>query len=118
MRWTCPAPPTRREPARYGLPSRDDKAWLCPFLLPVGTPGLLSPRSPFESTAYSVCGWGHGGTRNSNTSRRVHTWSVSPAAIAGVRGCHRLAEPLPCVGKGCGRGRRKLVWGKHQLEYV
>jgi hypothetical protein len=100
---------TRREPARYGLPNRDYRAWLGPLPLPVGTPGPLSPRSPSESTAYSVCGWGHGGTRNSSTSRRIQTWSVNPAAIAGARGCHRLAELRPLVGRGCAKASRKLV---------
>jgi hypothetical protein len=33
--------------------------------------------------------WGHGGPRNCNTSRKLQTWSVSPAAIAGVRGRYR-----------------------------
>src|SRR5262249_49056850 len=42
-------------------------------------------------TFYRACGCGHGGTRNNSTSRRVQTWSVSPAAMAGVHGRHRLA---------------------------
>jgi hypothetical protein len=58
---------------------------------------------------------GHGGTRKSKTSRRVHTRSVSPAAIAGVRGRHVLAEPVPLVGRGCGNGTRRLAWGKQKL---
>ncbi len=48
--------------------------------------------------AHSSCGWGHGGTRNRSTSRKDHTRSVSPAAIAGVQGCHRLTAPFPLVG--------------------
>jgi hypothetical protein len=40
---------------------------------------------------------------------------VSPAAIAGVRGCHCVAEPRPWVGSGCGKGRRMLAWGKQKL---
>src|SRR6267143_1850927 len=48
-----------------------------------------------RSLPHAPAGGGHGGTRNSSTSRRVQTWSVSPAAMAGVLGCHRLAEPVP-----------------------
>src|SRR5712691_3047312 len=33
---------------------------------------------------HTCAGCGHGGTRNSSTSRSVQTWSVSPAAMAGV----------------------------------
>jgi len=39
---------------------------------------------------------------------------VSPAAIAGVRGRHVLAEPDPLVGKGSGNGWRKEAWGKQK----
>src|SRR5262252_4179360 len=46
--------------------------------------------------------------------RRVQTWSVSPAAMAGVQGRHCLAEPLPWVGAGWGNGRRRLAWGKQK----
>jgi hypothetical protein len=66
-------------------------------------------------TAYSVWDCGHGGTRNRSMSRSVHTWSVNPAAIAGVCGCHILAEPVPWVGTGCGKGWRKLACGKQKL---
>lgn len=34
----------------------------------------------------------------------LHTWSVMPAAIAGVCGCHNFGEPLPLVGIGIGNG--------------
>ena len=68
-----------------------------------------------RQSRYSTCGCGHGGTRKSNTSRRVHTRSVSPAAIAGVRGRHCVAEPVPLVGRGCGNGMRRLAWGKQKL---
>src|SRR5215471_16171076 len=47
---------------------------------------------------YSGWDWGHGGTRNRSISRSDHIWSVNPAAIAGVCGCHILAEPVPWVG--------------------
>src|SRR5262249_41071330 len=59
--------------------------------------------------AHTPTGCGHGGTRNMSTSRRLHTRSVSPAAMAGVRGRHCLAEPLPWVGSG---------WGNRQAEVV
>jgi len=60
-------------------------------------------RFPPPRRAHSSAGCGHGGTRNSSTSRNVQTRSVSPAAIAGVRGCHVFAEPAPLVGTGCAR---------------
>src|SRR5216684_3866409 len=97
-------------------------------LSPLVTPGKPAVRTHDPASAHghpslplllslphTPAGCGHGGTRKSSTSRRVHTWSVSPAAIAGVRGCQRLAEPLPWVGSGCGKGRRKLAWGKQKL---
>jgi len=37
-----------------------------------------------RSLPHTPAGCGHGGTRKSSTSRRVQTWSVNPAAIAGV----------------------------------
>ena len=36
--------------------------------------------------------------------------------MAGVHGRHTLAEPVPWVGSGCGRGWRKLAWGKQKLS--
>ena len=39
--------------------------------------------------------------------RKVHTRSVSPAAMAGVQGHHCLAEPVPLVGTDCGSAWRK-----------
>src|SRR5262249_50750428 len=77
--------------------------------------GRLTVSLPATLLAHTPIGCGHGGTRNMSTSRRLHTRSVSPAAIAGVYGCHCLAEPLPLVGRGCGNGWRKLVWGKQKL---
>jgi hypothetical protein len=74
-----------------------------------------SSRSSGSRAAYRAWGWGRGGTRYSNTSRRVHTRSVSPARIAGVQGRHCLAEPVALVGTGCGRAWRKLVCGKQKL---
>jgi hypothetical protein len=55
-----------------------------PLPLPAGT---LVWRNPTLRAADSACR--HGGTRNSRTSRQVHTWSVSRAAMAGVRRRHR-----------------------------
>ena len=71
--------------------------------------------SPPTLRAHTPTGCGHGGIRKSNTSRRVHTRSVSPAAIAGVRGRHGLAEPVPLVGRSCGNGIRRLACGKQKL---
>ena len=70
---------------------------------------------PLRSLPHTCAGWGHGGTRNSSTSRSVQTCSVSPAAMAGVRGCQRLAEPRPWVGSSYGNGRRKEACGKQKL---
>src|SRR5260370_6666327 len=50
----------------------------------------------------------HGGPPKGRTPRRGQTRMYSPAAIAGVCGCHRLAAPLPLVGRGCGNGPPKL----------
>src|SRR5438876_5498665 len=61
------------------------------------------------SLPHACAGCGHGGTRKSNTSRSIQTWSVSAAAIAGVWSCHCLAEPVPLVSSGCGKGWRKAV---------
>ena len=89
--------------------------------LEAGHAGVRRPSGPlllpFPTTwlAHTPAGCGHGGTRKSSTSRRVHTRSVSPAAIAGVRGRHILAEPVPLVGRGCGSGTRRLAWGKQKL---
>jgi len=79
---------------------------------------LLRPPHRATSTtllAHTPAGWGHGGTRNRSTSRRVQTWSVSPARIAGVQGRHCLAGHCRGLGSGCGKGRRKLAWGKQKL---
>ena len=40
---------------------------------------------------------------------------LQSAAMAGVWGRHRVAEPVPLVGLGCGNGRRKLACGKQKL---
>jgi len=71
--------------------------------------GRLTVLLPTPLRAHTPTGWGHGGTRNRSTSRRVQTWSVSPAAMAGVQSRHCLAEPLPLVGSGWGNGRQTLV---------
>ena len=81
----------------------------------VACSGHLIVPFPTIQLAHTPTGWGHGGTRKSSMSRRLQTWFVNPAAMAGVRGCHGVAEPLPLVGLGCGTGRRKLVWGKQKL---
>ena len=53
-----------------------------------------------------------GGTRKLSNSSMVHTWSVNPAAMAGVTGFHFFREPFrPLVGRLWGRRCRKLRWG-------
>jgi hypothetical protein len=82
-------------------------------------PQATSPcRFPTTMAAHPSAGCDHGGTRNRSTSRSVQTWSVSPAAMAGVQGRHCLAEPVPLVGSGCAKGWRKLPCGKQKLWYV
>src|SRR5712691_7848536 len=71
---------------------------------------------PSPLRTHTPTGCGHGGTRKSHISGSVQTWSVSPAASAGVQGRHRLAEPLPLVGSGCGRAWRKEACGRQKLE--
>jgi CBS domain-containing protein len=82
--------------------------WERPQSRPCGRTAPAQATFPFHfpspQLVHTPAGCGHGGTRYNSTSRRVHTWSVSPAAIAGVWGCQRLAEPLPWVGSGCGKG--------------
>ena len=82
----------------------------------VTTSGDLPLLFPTTTLTHLPAGWGHGGTRNSSTSRRVQTWSVTPAAIAGVCDRHCLAEPLLWVASGWDKGRRKLAWGKQKLS--
>ena len=77
--------------------------------------GSLPVPLPIPLRAHTPTGCGHGGTRYRKTSLRLHTWSVNPAAIAGVQGRHNVAEPLPLVLKGWGRAWRKLAWGSTKL---
>jgi hypothetical protein len=72
-------------------------------------------RSRSHSIPHTSTGYGQGGTRNSRTSRKLQTWSVSPAAMAGVHGLHILAEPGPWVDSGSGKGWRKEACGKQKL---
>src|SRR5262245_51986680 len=67
------------------------------------------------SVTYTAAGWGHGGTRNCSTSRKLQTWSVSPATIACVPGGQHWAEPVPLVGSGWSKGLRKETCGKQKL---
>ena len=73
--------------------------------------GVFYPAVPL----YAVTSCAHGGTRNNINSSIDHTWSVIPAAIVGVRGCHFLGEPVPFVGMGCGRGSRSDECGRQKL---
>src|SRR2546422_9346612 len=102
---------SQRPSEPWGRPRRRP----CGHTDPASTHG--NPSLPLLlSLPHTPAGCGHGGTRNRSTSRRVQTWSVSPAAIAGGGGWQRLAEPLPWVGSGCGKDRRTLAWGKQQLS--
>src|ERR671925_749316 len=92
------------------------------FQAPVHDSWLASEHTqPINSTILTsavfqtVYGCGHGGTRYSNTALRLQTWSVNPAAIAGVHGRHTLTEPLPLVASGTRNGWRKLAWGRTKL---
>jgi len=101
---TLPGPP--RDGAGRNLGSPGDGAF-DKFVFPfAGSPrqffatrqpqsGIL--RSPLSYAATSCL---YGGTRNNSNSFTVPTWPVSPAAIADVRCCHFLGEPIPFVGIG------------------
>ena len=82
----------------------------CSGHLPVPLPTTLRAPTP--------TGCGHGGTRKRSISRKLQTWSVNPATMAGVWGCQRFADPVPCVGSGSTKGIRKLVCGRQKLWYV
>ena len=101
-------------------------AALSPLLTPsqqavrthVACSGHLPLPLPTTVLAHTPAGCGHGGTRKSSIARKLQTWAVNPAAMAGVWGCQRLAEPVPCVGAVGSRGWRKLACGKQKLEYT
>jgi hypothetical protein len=99
-------------PSHLGFPRPRPGRLPCPEAHLAPSPS----RSSCFHAAYTPAGWGHGGTRNSSTSRSVHTRSVRPAAIAGVHGRHCAAELVPWVSSGCGRGWRTLAWGKQKLS--
>src|SRR5262245_9266376 len=107
----CLAPP-RRSPA-LTLESQGLMALALPARRHTWPPA--SYHRPAQLATYRACGCGHGGTRHSSTSRRVHTRLVKPAAIAGVQGRHCFAEPVPLVGRGWDRGWRKLTCGRQKL---
>ena len=70
-------------------------------------PHVIS-RSSGSAPAYSAWGCGHGGTRNMSTSRRLHTRSVNPAAIAGV--WRRHCWPSPCPWSAQAGARAGVSW--------
>src|SRR5262249_19752504 len=75
-----------------------------------GCPGVVSyPPRAARSLLLSIERYCDGMVRS------VETWSVNPAAMAGVPGCHTLAEPVPLVGTGCSKGWRKLACGRQKL---
>ena len=41
--------------------------------------------------------------------------ALAQSVDATAHGRHNLAEPVPLVGSGCGRGWRTLAWGKQKL---
>src|SRR5262247_2311840 len=61
-------------------------ACLCTYVNP------STPRSSRSSIVQNPCGWDHDGTRQRNTPRSTHPWSIKPAALAGVQGRHCFAE--------------------------
>jgi hypothetical protein len=81
----------------------------------IASPGNPTQRLTIYHPAYHPWGCSHGGTRNSSTSRRVHTRLGTPAAIAGIPGRHGVAEPVPLMGRGWGRGWRQLACGRHKV---
>src|SRR5712692_4119738 len=99
-------------PSRPRTPGDDLDAGRADTRRPLSSPPLTA--SPPSRCAHTPAGCGHGGTRKSSTSRSVQTWSVRPAAIAGVHGRHCVVEPVPWVDSGCGRGWRTLAWGKQK----
>jgi hypothetical protein len=76
------------------------------------------PPASCRRAAEHAGGCTQGGWRPSRTSRNVQTGSVRPAARAGVRGRHRLAEPVPWVGSGGRMGTRQRAWGTPKLSSV
>jgi hypothetical protein len=48
----------------------------------------------------------------------VQTWSVNPAAIAGVRSRQRRGDPLPRVGSHIGNSCHKWSWGNTKCVYA
>ena len=56
-----------------------------------------------------------GGTRYKSSSSSFQMRLVTLAATAGVRCCHFLADPLPLVGCGSGRDRRRAACGRQKF---
>ncbi len=110
-------PPRRK--GSHGIP-----AALSPLVTPstpamrphVACSGHLPVPLPPTLRAHTPTGCGHGGTRKSSISRTLQTWSVNPAAMAGVWGCQRFADPVPFVGSGSTKGIRKLACGRQKLS--
>src|SRR5438132_13543514 len=109
---TLKGPKSSIREGSYGIPAALSSLWTSSKLA-VWTHGACSGHLivPLPTTlrAHTPAGCGHGGTRKSRASRTLQTWSVNPAAMAGIQGRHCLAEPVPLVGRGCGNGTRKLV---------
>src|SRR5205823_7508597 len=58
--------------------------------------GRLPVTLPTTLLAHTPTGWGHGGTRKSRTSRKLHTRSVKPAPSRACKAA--TAWPTPCHG--------------------
>ena len=91
--------------------------WVChpaspPVDLHLSALGRSTPRASTGILVETGCAWGHGGPWEHNTSVSDQTWSVHPAAMAGVPGRHPWAAPGPGVGSGRGNAWRKLAWGQ------
>ena len=104
---TCTSPSARRPAASHEPSQPGSRACYRSFHLSAGVPpplGLLF----LPPITYPCCGCGHGGTRKSKTSHSDQTWSVRPAAIAGVRGRPCWADPVSFVDAGTGTGFNPL----------
>jgi len=82
--WSRPHDVNRTVMTSQNLSHRVPNAWSRSCALVEGTRDPFILTIPKLSAAYTACGCDHGGTRNINTSRSVHTRSVRPAAIDGV----------------------------------
>src|SRR5215813_1527379 len=97
----------------YDSTTQSGGLWLFPFLWSIGfQPNGFFGGVPTMGTKIIQHHRASGGTRKLSNSSMVHTWSVSPAAMAGLTGFHFFCEPFrPFVGRLWGRRCRQLRWG-------